>query len=956
MVKCISLNQFISNDYKNGKKVLCTIIDELSKCDEFIISVAFITMGGIEPLLQILKDLENKGVKGKILTTDYLTFSDPKALSKLHEFKNIELRMYVSNNDKDGFHTKGYIFKKMENYNIIVGSSNITQNALTVNKEWNTKVSSFHDEEYTKDILNEFYDFWDAENTLNYNEFIYNYELKYEIVKQQKLVIKDNKTPDLQSYKLEPNSMQVKFISNLRQIVEKGESRALLVSSTGTGKTYASAFALRDQKPNKILFLVHREQIARKAMESYKKVFGDNVSMGVLSGSSSELYSKFLFSTMQMMAKDEIQKKFNKEEFDIIVVDEAHTAGNPSYKKIMEYFTPKLYLGMTASPYRMDGFDIFGLFHHNIACEIKLQDALIDNLLCPFHYFGIIEFLAKDGNEEIVDPKDFRNFNKLVDDKRIDYILDKIKFYGYSGDRVKGLVFVSTKNEARELSKMFNERGYRTVALSGEDTIIDREKAVERLVSDYDEDALDYIFTVDIFNEGIDIPEVNQIVMLRPTQSPVIFIQQLGRGLRKSKDKEFVVIIDFIGNYNNNYMIPMALFGDKTYNKDNVRRIVREGTKILPGASTINFDEIAKKKIYESIDIANFNDSKIIKDAYQELKFKLGRIPNLNEFEEYGSMDVQRIFDSKTYGSYYNFLVSYEKEYNYKLDDIQKQMLEFVSKKLGAGKRIHELLVLTYILNGEDNLISKLEKELKELYRIKFNENTKVNVVNVLTNNFNEGTGANTYSKSIFIEKSDTDYRASKIFLNALEDSEFKRLLSETIEVGLNKNKKKFGSRYKDTSFNLYEKYTYEEVGRLLEWSKSNVAQNIGGYIYHEKTKSFPVFINYDKTDEIADTIKYEDRFISPNKIISLSKSGRKISSKDVRIISQSKELGVDINLFVRKNKDDKISKEFYYLGRILPTGELKELKMENTNKTVVEIEYNLDTPVREDIYDYIIS
>ena len=210
------------------------------------------------------------------------------------------------------------------------------------------------------------------------------------------------------------------------------------------------------------------------------------------------------------------------------------------------------------------------------------------------------------------------------------------------------------------MSKKFNERGLRTEVLTGEDNQERRENVIARLTDDEEMDnQLDYIFTVDIFNEGVDIPEINQVIMLRPTQSPVVFVQQLGRGLRKCEGKEYVVVLDFIGNYMNNFIIPIALSGDRSYNKDAMRRYIREGARVIPGSSTIHFDEISKKRIYASIDVARTNDMRLLKESYKTLKYKLGRIPTIQDFKKFGSVDVTKIFEKC--GSYHNFLKKYEK-------------------------------------------------------------------------------------------------------------------------------------------------------------------------------------------------------------------------------------------------------------------------------------------------------
>lgn len=947
--------QFISNNYKEGRKVLSSIEDELLACDEFFISVAFITMGGITPLLQTLKELERRGIPGKILTTDYQNFSEPRALRKLAELSNITLKMYRTDEAQEGFHTKGYIFKNEELYRIIVGSSNLTLSALTKNREWNTKVVSTDQGEYASDLMAEFTDLWNSEYAVAFEDFIEEYTLNYRIIRKQRKIAKEAQVTSLEQYKLQPNSMQLGFISNLEKIRAVGETKALLISATGTGKTYASAFALREEDAKKVLFLVHREQIAKQAIASYKKVFGNTRTFGLLSGNSKDYDVDYLFSTMQMMAKQEILTKFRRDEFDTIIIDEAHRTGATRYQNIMQYFTPRFWLGMTASPERTDAFDVYDAFDHNIAYEIRLQQALEENLLCPFHYFGITD-LQIDG-ETVDEETGLKDFNKLTSDDRVRYVIEQIEYYGHCGKRPKGLVFCSSKKEAGVLSEKFNERGYRTLALTGDDSQEKREQAVERLVLEDGEDKLDYIFTVDIFNEGVDIPEVNQVIMLRPTESPIVFVQQLGRGLRKADDKEYVVILDFIGNYKNNFMIPIALSGDRSYNKDNIRRYVLEGERIIPGSSTIHFDEISRKRIFAAIDSANFSDIKLIKENYKNLKNKLGRIPALKDFDNYGEMDVLRIFDNNSLGSYYKFLVKYEPDYKVRLSAAEEKVIEFISKKLASGKRIHELAMLNRMLTYQQGFFRLWEKDLTEEYGIKLQDKTIKNVVNVMTNEFPTGSGRKTYADCVFVEETESgEYELTGEFRKMLRNPDFYKILKELVEFGVSRYKESYSHRYQDTNFVLYQKYTYEDVCRLLEWENGGVYRNIGGYKYDSKTKTYPVFINYDKAEDIQDTIKYEDRFENPSKLISISKKGRRIISSEVQTLLHAKEWGIDVELFIRKNKEDKISKEFYYLGRMKATGYAKEFIIKNTNVRAVEIEWELDTPVREDIYEYIVN
>ena len=701
--------EFISNNYKRGKKVLSSIEDELLKCDQFQISVAFITLGGITPLLQTLRELEDRGIKGEILTTNYLTFTEPKALKKLNDFSNITLKMYNVDVTIEDFHTKGYIFKKEEIYRIIIGSSNITKTALTTNREWNTRLISTEEGEVTQNIIEEFNELWNSEYALNFDEFYEQYKEKYRIIKKQRKIALGEEIPSIEKYRLEPNSMQVGFIINLKKIIESGEKKALLISATGTGKTYASAFALRELKFKRMLFLVHRGQIAKQSLKSYRKVFGNDISMGLVTGKHQDYDVDFIFATIQTLSKDEVLKKYDRQAFDAIVIDEAHHSSASSYKKVMDYFTPELWLGMTATPDKRDdnleGRNIYEIFNHQIAYEIRLQDAMEEDLLCPFHYFGITDLEVISDVGKTVQEKE-ENFRYLTSDERVYNIMKQAQFFGYSGERVKGLIFCSRIDEAKELSEKMNEKGWRTLVLSGSDSESVRTNAIERLAGEESEEALDYILSVDIFSEGVDVPEINQVIMLRPTESPIIFIQQLGRGLRKAEGKEFVVIIDFIGNYRKNFMIPIALSGDRSYNKDNIRRYVTEGGRIIPGASTVHFDKISRQKIFQSIDNANFSDIKLIRENYRNLKDKLGHIPALVDFDKYGEMDVLRIFDNNSLGSYYKFLVKYEKGYTIRLSEDEEKVIEFISKKLASGKRIHELELLRRLMKYRHGLMN----------------------------------------------------------------------------------------------------------------------------------------------------------------------------------------------------------------------------------------------------------
>lgn len=647
---------------------------------------------------------------------------------------------------------------------------------------------------------------------------------------------------------------------------------------------------MRELKFKRVLFLVHRGQLARQTKKSYEKVFAKSVSMGLVGAGYREYDADYVFATVQTLNRDEHLLQYDKNAFDCIILDEAHHVSADTYQKIMKHFTPKLWLGMTATPDKRDdnieGKNVYEIFNYQIAYEIRLQQAMEEKLLCPFHYFGITDIAIIGDNQETG-----YDFAMLTSDERVKHIVNQADYYGYSGDKVKGLIFCSNIRETEELSSKFNQvinpatgRKFRTIALNGSASEQERQRAFERLAMNEDEatadvQPLDYILSVEILNEGVDIVEVNQVIMLRPTQSPIVFIQQLGRGLRKANGKEYVVVLDFIGNYNNNFMIPIALSGDRTYNKDNIRRYIMEGGRVIPGASTVHFDEVSRKRIFASVDNANFSDIKLIKENYTNLKNKLGHIPRLHDFDDYGEMDVLRIFDNNSLGSYYKFLVKYEKEYKVRLSEDEEKVIEFVSKKLANGKRIQELKMLKRMLAyalglSKFGLFAGLLKDMKA-YGKNVSKDQKENIVNVMTNEFPAGASKKTYSQCVFIEKDGNDYRPTKSFIKMMSNAEFYDMLQELVDFGINRYERDYKSTYDNTDFVLYKKYTYEDVCRLLNWEQNEVPLNIGGYKFDKKTKTFPVFINYDKADDISDTTKYEDHFVpgSRERLIAISKS-----------------------------------------------------------------------------------
>ena len=892
--------------------VYSTICKQLRDCEEFLFNVAFITDDG---LIMLKHTLEETKCRGKIITSDYLAFNSPKTFKELMKLKSqrLEIRIY----GKDNFHAKGYVFKKGSEYRALIGSSNLTANALKKNTEWNVLTSSYLDGTFIKEIIDEFNNEWNKETVELTDEWIENYSRKYEVnrkfIEGGNEFIKDENTP-------EPNKMQAEALANLASLRENGENKALLISATGTGKTYLSAFDAYNFNPNKVLFIAHRGKLLVDAQKSFKNIFGD-IPSSIYKGSNKENNCRLIFASIQTLAKQENLRTFKEDEFDYIVVDEAHHSCGETYKRVLNYFKPKFLLGMTATPERMDGGNIFSFYDHNIAYEIRLNDALEYNLLCPFHYFGINDFTI-DG-----EAKDTDDFKKLVSDQRVKLVMEKANYYGYSGDRVKGLIFVSRLNEAKELSELFNQRGWHTDVISGEGSEEDREKKIESLESD-ELNSLDYIISVDVLNEGVDIPSVNQIIMLRPTQSAIIFVQQLGRGLRKTDSKKYVVVLDFIANYDKSYLIPIALSGDKSYQKENYRRFINEADVTIPGIATVEFDEIVKEKIFKQITNTNISTKKEIFNEYTKLKNMLGRIPDYDDFLKYDTIDLNLIF--KEYKNYYSFLKEKEKDYKLTFSNDEVDYINFLTVEFGNGKRIDELEYIERIIDDKP---------------LVFNDNPKDKCIeNYLNTTFMDQPNKDRYHEKKILNENG---RINEIFEKCLGNNDFVLELKKIINYIKQVYANKYTNTYKDTDLVLYERYTRKDVCRLLNWYKILTGIIIGGYKYDALSNSMAVFVTYNKdVEETKASLMYEDEFIDPKKIVCISKNKVKLSSPEIVRLKAQKNSGLKVHLFVKKFKGED---DFYYLGEIN-----YEDAQEVIEKKNVRITYTLDTPCKDSVYDYL--
>ena len=925
--------QILVNNSDERRYVLTDLQEELSKCTAFYFSVAFVTKNGIAMIKSQLSDLMDKQVPGKILISPYLDFNDPDAMRELLKLKNVEVRLTP---EKMQMHAKFYLFEHIGKQVLISGSSNLTHTALKINYEWNIKLTSTHNGEFIQNTKSEFDRIWEQSELLT-PEIIDTYAQKRKKVISLTKINDEEKLP-YSAEKIVPNKMQEAALEGLRNIREQGKDRALVISATGTGKTFLSAFDVKQYNPERMLFIVHREQILKKSLIDFQKVLGFNPSEGHIYHSGDDLTGKkYIFATIQTLSREDNLKAFSKDFFDYILIDEVHKAGADSYKKVMAHFTPNFYLGMTATPERTDGQNIYEIFDYNIAYEIRLQDALENDMLCPFVYFGVKD-IEIDG--QLIDEKS--NISNLTSDERVKHILNKIDFYGVCNNQVRGLIFCSSKSEARELSIKLNQHGKRTIALTGDDDINYREKVVKQL----EDGKLEYILTVDIFNEGIDIPSINQVVMLRNTQSSIIFVQQLGRGLRKHKSKDYVTIIDFIGNYKNNYLIPIALFGDKSMNKDNYRRELRE-PNILSGLTTVNFEEVAKEQIFKSITNTVLSNMKILKDAYTDLENKLGRTPMLIDHLTFDNIDPIVFFNNNSFKNYADVINKFSNK-SIELTDTEINWLSFITFELLPGKRKHELLLLKELIkNGavsKDKFIEILETE-----QLSTKDSIISSVENVLSLQFLKSQEVKKFGTEPLVTLEKNVYKLNPEVLDCFKNSDFALLFNDVIEAGLYKT-----NDYPEI-FTIGQKYSRRDVCKLLNWSKDEPPLNIGGYKIDKNTNTCPIFITYHKDDEISDTIKYEDELLNETTLKWFSKNKRTLESPDVKTIINSPENGLDLKLFIIK--DDAEGGDFYYLGdlTIVPST-VEELvrPLESGNESIVTMNFKLDNPIPDTLYRYI--
>ncbi|PTX49817.1 superfamily II DNA or RNA helicase [Melghirimyces profundicolus] len=970
----LSKIDLISNDQHRMKNFFKSLKFEMSTADGADWMVSFIRMSGLQLLIRPLQEFQARGKRLRILTSLYMNVTEPKALRKLMDFPQVEVKIYDSG--QESFHTKAYLFHRDSKLNsIILGSSNISHAALYNGHEWNVRIPDATYLPVYQQAKEKFEAKWEDNRSIPLTEeWITHYE---RIVREQKQraapFIKLDGTSSQQGWgeriaeskgdydggmasesepvispqPIRPNEMQQKALQALCQTRENGQDKGVIIAATGTGKTYLSALDVHHVQPQRLLFLAHREELLDHAKETFEAVFQRKDLCGKLTGREKELDRRFLFSTVQSLSREEILQSFSPDAFDYIIVDEFHHAQAATYRKVMDYFQPKFLLGLTATPERMDGQDVLRLCNHNVVYEIRLRDALDGQLLAPFHYFGLSDQTVD--YDEIPMKNGGLDENKLVQalktHERVDYVIHMIDTYGYDGERMVGLGFCATVEHARFMSEEFNRRGYHTTVLTGKDTPAHRQEMIARLEND--QDPLQMIFTVDIFNEGVDIPKLNLILFLRPTESSTIFIQQLGRGLRKAEGKEFVTILDFIGNYQKSFIVPLALSGEaniKAFDRDSLRVAVQHEFADLPGASYVDLDPISRKQILNKIDQIRMNATDMLKNLYQQFKKDLGRSPEVRDFLYTEQAPSLHFFIHK----YHSWVKTKQKMNDLNAFDQQLvedpyalEVLERLEKMLPL-KWPYEMVVLEKAFTQEVVSLEDVLRQLQYRFGIQPERETHEGLIKKGMERLSQ-----TYKKQAWaFGRVDGDqWMVDDAFRKLMGQPGMKEYIKERIEYGIIEYRRTYQpERFLGKGERLirYQNYTRNDIIFLSGSSAQEGSWREG---VASVDNHYFLFINLNKDQSLSEHLHYKDYFMDPSHFHWQSQNQTSHQSNRGQDYIHHKEKGIHIHLLVRKfNKMHGMTLPFTYLGEVDYISSHGDQPM--------NIKWRLHHPIPEDLFN----
>jgi len=900
-------NQFLTNYTKT--RFIDKIQENLRTCRSFDFSVSFIKKAGLILLYKDIDDALARGCQGRFITSTYQNFTDIDSLRRFQALAqrypnfhcHLDYDSFIDNRFSVlGYHSKGYLFTFTDHTEVVVGSSNITRYALLKNIEWDVVI----DEPLHGDVFEQ------AEIEFD-NKWTHTPELDDSLIKKYTMQLdyaieRWDMDYDLSQAEIKPNFMQRKALKELNRYRAMGVGRALIVAAAGSGKTYLAAFDALNFNPHRLLYIVHEESILRKALETFQNVFGPDHYYGIYSGSQKDLDAEFLFSTNISMGNS--LELFAKDEFDYIIIDECHHATAATYQKIISYFTPEFLLGLTATPERMDNQDVFELFDENIPYELRLRDAIINDLVVPFHYYGIRDQLV---NYDFSDHDERRAIAQLGTDDHCEFITSEVEKHRPQG-KLKALAFCRNVTHARQMAETMSVY-YKTAYLTGSNDIGQRIRAYNDLQSDTTD--LEMLFTVDILNEGVDIPGVNMVLFLRPTESSTIFIQQLGRGLRKYENKPYVTVLDFIGNsYKRSVQIAFALSSlsdNFVVEKKLMTSLVEDDFAPLDLAKygvQIHIDALSKEEITKYIEQENFNSLKYLKQDYMNFK-KYINTETYPKHMDYFTNDVApdlirflsiKIKGRKT-GSYYSFLKGIDETGLPLFTDEQINYINVLSAYLPLA-RLHEYIIIDCLLHDMHD-IHAIDQTLKEKvpgYQPKELEHALVYMTKE-------------YAKQDTIRL--LDQQGDLLYMHVTMDAQFKEYVEDLVQYGISRYENEFGDTI---GFKLWQNYRKDQVMLKLCQNPNDIMLG---------TKYFDdviyIFAALKKDASIEEHLNYKDKFLQPD-VFQWESKGNLSDSERYNLTHWTKAC-----LFVRKmDTEDGIVLPFTYVG----TGTMTHLRETGNN------------------------